>query len=320
MKKTTKTWLIIAGALVLAGCIVFAVVMSTIGWDFKKLSTVKYETNTYEVGEAFGGISIDTNTADVVLALSDDGKCRVECYEEQNAKHSAEVLGNVLTIKVNDKRSVYDYVGFHFGSPKITVYLPQAEYKALLVSGSTGKVEVPKGLTFESADIALSTGNIYFGASVVGTVKFKTTTGNIRVENCFAGSLDLSVSTGMVTVFGVTCDGGVTVDVTTGKADLTDISCKNVVSGGSTGSIVMSKVIASEKLSIKRSTGSVKFNDCDAAEIYVKTNTGDISGSLLSDKVFIANSDTGSVDVPKTSAGGRCEIDTNTGSIRMTVR
>ena len=320
MKKTTKTWLIIAGALVLAGCIVFAVVMSTIGWDFKKLSTVKYETNTYEVGEAFGGISIDTNTADVVLALSDDGKCRVECYEEQNAKHSAEVLGNVLTIKVNDKRSVYDYVGFHFGSPKITVYLPQAEYKALLVSGSTGKVEVPKGLTFESADIALSTGNIYFGASVVGTVKFKTTTGNIRVENCFAGSLDLSVSTGMVPVFGVTCDGGVTVDVTTGKADLTDISCKNVVSGGSTGSIVMSKVIASEKLSIKRSTGSVKFNDCDAAEIYVKTNTGDISGSLLSDKVFIANSDTGSVDVPKTSAGGRCEIDTNTGSIRMTVR
>lgn len=320
MKKATKIWLIIAGSLFLAGCIVFTVAVSTLGWDFKKLSTVQYETNTYEIAEEFSEISVDTNTADVVLKLSDDGKCRVECYEEQNAKHSAEVLGNVLTIKVNDKRSVYDYVGFHFGSPKITVYLPKAEYNALLVTGSTGRVEVPKELTFESANISLSTSDVDFKASAGGTVKIKTTTGNIRVENCFAGSLDLSVSTGMVTVSGVTCDGGVTVDVTTGKADLTDISCKNVVSSGSTGSIVMSKVIASEKLSIKRSTGSVKFNDCDAEGIYVKTNTGDVSGSLLSDKVFIANSDTGSVDVPKTSAGGRCEIDTNTGSIRMTVK
>lgn len=320
MKKTTKTWLIIAGALVLAGCIVFAVVMSTIGWDFKKLSTVKYETNTYEVGEAFGGISIDTNTADVVLALSDDGKCRVECYEEENAKHSVAVLGNMLTVKVNDTRSFYDYIGFYFGSPKITVYLPQAEYNSLLVSGSTGRVDVPKGLTFESADIALSIGNIYFGASVVGAVKFKTSTGNIRAEGESAGLLDISTTTGTVTISGMICDGSVTVDVTTGKADLTGVSCKSVISKGSTGNIVLNKVIASENFSVKRSTGNVKFNDCDAAEIYVKTDTGDVTGSLLSDKVFIANSDTGRIDVPKTVTGGRCEIDTDTGDIRITVK
>ena len=82
----------------------------------------------------------------------------------------------------------------------------------------------------------------------------------------------------------------------------------------------MNKGIASENFSVKRSTGNVKFNDCDAAEIYVKTDTGDVTGSLLSDKVFIANSDTGRIDVPKTVTGGRCEIDTDTGDIRITVK
>lgn len=44
-----------------------------------------------------------------------------------------------------------------------------------------------------------------------------------------------------------------------------------------------------------------------------------MTGSLLSDKIFFAQSDVGSVDVPKTTTGGICEITTATGAIEMTI-
>lgn len=319
MGKTTKVWLITAGSLVVIGCIIFAVVMSTLGWNFTKLSTVKYETNTYEIGEAFSDISIKTDTADIIFALSDDEKCRVECYEEEKAKHSVTVEEDALVVKINNQKSWYDYIGFHFGSPKITVYLPKAEYNALSIDESTGNVEIPKDYSFGNVDVSLSTGDVDFCAAASKSVKIKISTGDIRVENTSARSLDLSATTGKVTVSDVTCEGKIAVGVSTGKAYLTDVTCENVISSGSTGSISLNNVIAANKFVIERSTGDVKISDCDAADIYVKTSTGDVTGNFLSNKVFITDTHTGNVNVPKTLNGGRCEIDTSTGDIEIKI-
>ena len=166
----------------------------------------------------------------------------------------------------------------------------------------------------------MSTGNIDFFASAQKAVKIKTTAGNIFIKDTAADSLDLSVTTGSVTASGVTCAGDVAVGVSTGEADLTDISCKSFISDGATGSIALNNVIAENRLSVKRSTGDVKFSGCDAEKLYVKTGTGNVRGSLLTDKVFITDTGTGSVDVPKTAAGGRCEIKTGTGDIKMEIK
>ena len=56
---------------------------------------------------------------------------------------------------------------------------------------------------------------------------------------------------------------------------------------------------------------------CDAAEIVVKTDTGDVTGTLLTEKVFMVKTDTGDVDVPRSVTGGACEITTDTGDIRV---
>lgn len=322
MRTTTKVWLVIATSLVLIGGILFAGVMSTLGWDFIELSTVKYKTNTYEINKAFDSVSINTDTADIVFAFSDNGVCKVECHEEENAKHSVTVEDGTLTVALIDERSVYDfigYIGLNFGSPKITVYLPKAEYSSLLVKEDTGDIEIPKAFIFKDVDISLSTGDVDFCASASEVVKIKTTTGDIRVGNISAGALDLSVSTGKVTASGVSCEGDITVGVSTGKVNLADIACKSVISSGNTGDIYLNNAIATEKFSIERSTGDVKFYSCDAAEIYVKTDTGDVNGTLLSDKVFIAETGTGSIHVPNSITGGKCEIATNTGDINIGV-
>ena len=132
MKKTTKVWLMIATSLILVGCIL------------AKLFMVKYETTTYEVSKDFSDISISTDTADIIFALSDDGTCKVECYEEENAKHSVTVENDVLIVKTN--KSWYDYIGYSFGWSKITIYLPKEEYSELSINESTGTVEIPNAI------------------------------------------------------------------------------------------------------------------------------------------------------------------------------
>ena len=117
----------------------------------------------------------------------------------------------------------------------------------------------------------------------------------------------------------MTCDADISIGLSTGKAYLTDIVCKNLTSMGSTGDISLKNVIAAEKISIERSTGDVTFEGSDAAELCITTDTGDVEGSLLTDKVFITKTDTGRINVPNSITGGRCEITTDTGDIKITI-
>ena len=320
MTKATKIWLVTAFLLVVIGCLFFGGAMMAAKWDFSKLSAVKFETNEHEIGDEFSSISVKTDTSDITFVLSDNEKCKVECYEEEKAKHYVAVEGDTLVIKTIDEKSWYDYIGFNFTSPKIKVYLPKTEYSGLFIKESTGDVEIPKGLSFEGIDITLKTGDVSCFASATKLIKIKTSTGSICVEDTYAPAFELSASTGRITASNLVCNGDLSTAVTTGKTNLTDIKCKNLISKGSTGDISINSVIATEKISIKSSTGDIRFDDSDAAEIAVETDTGDVTGSLLTDKVFLTHTDTGKCDVPKTTVGGKCEITTDTGDIRVTVK
>ena len=296
----TKILLIIAISLVVAGSIIFVCAMTSIGWDFSKLSRAKYVTNSYDIDEPYKEIFIKAETADIVFAVSEDSSYRVECYEQERVKHEVSVKDGTLMIAINDTRAWHDYIGFNFGFPKITVYMPAGEYGALSIKLSTGNVEVSRDFCFDSIDISGSTGKITNFASAKGNVKLEVSTGKILVSNISAGSLDVKVSTG--------------------DANISSVRCKSFASDGSTGDIELEDVIAEERLTIKRTTGDVELDRCDAGEIYITTSTGDVEGSLLSEKVFIINTDIGDKSVPNTISGGRCEISTNTGDIEIALK
>ncbi len=319
MGKKVWIWLIIATVLVLAGVIMLVSVIAACSWDFSRLSTEQYQTNTYTVSEEFRDISIKTETADILFAASDDGTCKVVCYEKKNLHHSAVVRDGSLTIRVTDERKWYEYIGIFSKAPKLTIYLPETEYAALFIEESTGDIDIPAEFRFDSMDITTSTGDVKSCASVTEMAKIETSTGDISVADASVNTLALSVTTGDVTVSDVVCEGDVKVDVTTGRTKITDTECKNLKTDGSTGDVFLKNVIAMEKFLIERDTGDVRFDGCDAAQLLVETDTGDISGSLLSEKEFIADSDTGRVDVPRTGTGGLCELSTDTGDIRITI-
>lgn len=319
MNKTTRVWLIVAGMLILIGCIIFGGVMGLLKWDFTKLSTFRYLTNQYEVNEVFQNISLKTNTADISFAVTEDNKCTVVCYEQENIRHSVRIQGDTLMVDVVDERRWYEYVGIFAESPKITVYMPAGAYQALTIREDTGDVEIPQAFQFANIDIHTSTGDINNYASVEKSVKLSATTGSIHVEGISTNTLDLSVSTGKVTVTDVDCAEDIKIEVTTGKVNVTNVTCKNIHSDGDTGDIMLDNVIATEKISVERSTGDVNFDHCDAAEVFVETDTGDVKGSLLTDKIFITETDTGKVIIPETTTGGKCSISTDTGDIRINI-
>jgi DUF4097 and DUF4098 domain-containing protein YvlB len=310
--------MITASILILVGCIIFGGVMTMLKWDFKKLATVTYETNRYEINETYENISIAVDTADIKLVPSEDGKTIVECVEETKRKHSVKAENGTLEIKCTDTRKWYEHIGINFQTTKITVYLPAGEYAALSVKATTGNTEIAKDFKFDSIDISATTGDIKNAASASGDIRINTTTGDIHMENVSAKNVSLSVSTGRITVIGLICENDFHNKVRTGDTKLSNITCANLFSEGTTGYLALKNVLATEKFSIRRDTGDVTFEDCDAGEIFVKTDTGKISGTLLSEKDFSScRSDTGSLRVPKNGSGGKCELVTDTGNITI---
>ena len=320
MGGRTGMWLITAFSLILLGGISFIFVMTVLKWDFEKLSLAEYRDADYTLSEGFENISVTVKNADVEFKPAFDGKTRVVCHEQQKMPHSVSVKSGTLVIGVKDSRSWYEHIGFWFGSEKITVYIPEKEYGILSVKSDTGDIIIPAGFGFESMEITASTGDITNYAPVFGSMEITASMGNIHTENISAERIVLSVTTGRITASGINCEGGINVKVSTGKSELSDIMCESFRSDGNTGDIRLKNVIVQGKLEIERSTGNVSFDGCDAGSISVETDTGDVSGSFLSSKVFTAETDTGRINVPKNGNGGRCEIETDTGDIKITVK
>ena len=281
MSATKNFWIIIAVALIALGAIAFVIVMSANSWNFMTLSTVKYQTVEYEIDEDFTDISIIADTEHITVLPSTDGKCRVVCHLDERAQHSVCVDDGVLSIIHGNMKKWYDYISaFNFEYPRITVYLPSDEYNNIVIDSHTG---------------------------------------DINIKNIFVGTLDIKVSTGKVRVDNVVCAKDLKIVVSTGDANLVKVRCNNLISVGDTGDLVMDDVWASDKLDIVRDTGDVTFNLCDASEVEIVTSTGDVTGVFIRDMMIFAKTSTGKKDVPNINSGGRCEITTDTGDIKIQI-
>ena len=321
MSKTKKIVICIALLAMIAGLIIVAATLFAIDFDFTRLSSVKYETNTYERNDDFSSISVKTDTADIAFLPSKNGVCKVVCNETEDMKHSVSVKDGTLIIEVADEREWYGHISlFNFGNEKITVYLPKSEYKALIIESDTSDINIPVDFKYESIDISVSTGDVSNYASCTGSVKIEADTGDISVEGIDAASVDLKTTTGEIDINNVRCTGNITVSVSAGDFTVEDTRSGSLTTTGNTGDVTLKSYIATGKLYIERSTGEIEIHGCDAGEIYIKTTTGDVSGTVLTDKTFSADSSSGDIDIPKGTTGGVCYIKTSSGDIDLWVK
>ena len=318
MKKTVKLLFIIAATLILAGGLLFTCVLWASGWDFTKLSSSDYESETKEISEDFDSITVSSDTTDILLALSENGKTYVDFYKKADNYYSVSVIDGALTIELSEEKWYKDI--FDFGQETVTVYLPEKEFADLVIDSSTSDIKISEGIRFENVNISISTGDVESYASVKSCFKISATTGDIHLNKVTANSVEISVSTGDIELENLNCTGEIKLEVSTGDAKLENVRCGSLVSTGDTGDMIFKNVIADVKYDIKRSTGDIRFTNCDAGEIYIETSTGCVKGNLLTEKVFIVKSSSGDVDVPETVTGGICKINTSTGDVELTVR
>lgn len=317
MGKTAKGWLWAATALVFAGLILVAVSVSQ--WDLRNMDTGRYETNTHGLRGEVSDLCIETGTADVLFLVSEEETVQVVCQEESRAKHTVTLQDGVLRIQQIDQRKWYDHIRIGIFTPRITVSLPAGTYGSLLLGTNTGDVKLPNGFSFQDIDISGSTGDIQLFSSVSGDTKIQLSTGSVTVENTTVNNLTVSLSTGEVVLSEVSCEGDLSLRCSTGDTRLAEVRCKNLTSVGSTGDLTLKNTVVSGSLSLERSTGDITLKDCDGGQIHIETTTGNVEGTLLSQKVIFATTDTGAVNIPRSTTGGLCEITTDTGHIQISI-
>ena len=191
-----------------------------------------------------------------------------------------DAVDGTLVIRPDRGRTRWSLFGFAFKSPKITVYLPAGQYELLKVDLGTGDMAADKALSFDRLDVELGTGDLTLDGVQAGAVVVRGGTGDIRISDMAAQNADLSLNTGRMVLVNLVCAGD---------------------------------------LRAESKTGDIRLTSVDGSNLYLSTSTGDIEGSIRTEKVFSAHTSTGKVSVPATTAGGRCEAQTSTGDIRLTI-
>lgn len=238
-------------------------------------------TKEQEVDGSFENISISANKeAHISIEPSTDGKVKVVAVTHKKVNCDVKIDGTTLVVNIEDTRNWFGRV-FEFHSAKVIVYVPAGAYGNLQIKTTTGDTNVPASFSFESIIIDGTTGNITCNASAQNHIDISNTTGDVHINNVTTNSLS--------------------VDITTGKIELTN-------------------VITSGKMFLKATTGNIKFNGCDGAEIYAEATTGSITGTLLSPKIFLTSTTTGKIKVPHTTTGGVCDLETTTGKIDISIK
>lgn len=300
MKQFQKKYAAAALTLIAGGILIALCGMLAMGFDFTRMNTLNTVTNTYDVAEAFSDISVVGAECDIRLLPSEDGTCQVVCTESDRIDHSVEVVNGTLNITRHDRRSWYMHFGVYWGSMEILVYLPVSELGALNATSVSGNIEIPEDFSFETAALQTTSGDITCFAPVKKDLSAGTTSGNIRL----GGSVCETLSA----------------DSTSGSINISDVRCLNADAGTVSGSLKLSGVVADEIIRTESVSGDIDLYRCDADALILSSTSGDIEGSLLTDKSFDVHTTSGDVSLPQTSADKTCDVSTVSGDITFSIR
>ncbi len=315
MKSSKKIAIIVVVAVITIGIVLSTCAMFAMGFDFTKLNTVSFETNTYSIDNEFTSISVNGAECDIRLIPSEDEICKVVCQESDKISHTVDVKNNKLMIERRDNRKWYEYIGIYWGRMEISIYLPQGEYEELYALNLSGDIVIPENFTFGTADIQSTSGNVSFEATVSGELSAKTTSGDVYIGNAAPGKLTAVSTSGNITVKNVVSQGSVQAEAVSGDIELSGVRCQNISVSTTSGDVDVSDTVTSESIQAESVSGNLEFYKCDAASLRLKTSSGDVSGTLLTQKQFLTETTSGDVDVPRASSGGKCEVMTTSGDI-----
>ncbi len=316
MKKTTKITLLVALCLVVAGCAT-SIVAFALGGSF--------EESTREVKHPIEGefVSIDIGVAeaDVRLEVSEDGTGYAVCDESDRIAYAVEVRDGTLLLRDSHDRPWYERFGISTGrSCRVTLYLPKGAYDRLSIGTSGGDILSEEvGLSFTHATLASGSGRISFTSPVRGELTASTSSGDIALSDMTLTALTATTGSGKLSLADLTADS-VQASTGSGRLALSYVRADEMNLETSSGAVTLYHAFAEKKLQAVTSSGDVRLDRCDAGELHLQTSSGSIEGTLLSDKLFDARTNSGSINCPPPAAnGGKCTVRTSSGDIDIQI-
>lgn len=233
-----------------------------------------------DVTQQYESIRIQTVSCDVDIDVGTNDTSSVEYRGPSRMVCTAEVHNGTLVIEEKSAGrwlSLRNLFSFRNWESKLTVYLPEREYKALSVETVSGDVEIPRGGVFRVLDLATISGEIELAGTEESDVTAETVSGDVNIRSGSMKSL--------------------TVGTTSGELSATNVSVYGPAEFNSV-------------------SGDIDFLYSDAASLTVSAISGDVHTAILTPMEYITHTTSGEVSVAASQPGaGSCRITTTSGDI-----
>lgn len=291
----------------------------------------------YDISDFFDDIFVSVINADIKVKASENGEYGVEFFGEEAEEPTVSVQNNTLSVISNEQSKSF-FNKFMCSDAVVTITLPERKFSELSLSSKNGDISVLPGLEFERAKCESVNGNIKIESQVRKKSKFKTMNGDATVKFLACEEITVVAVSGDITCSFLENSGSIDIKTVSGDIALTAVKAVSLQLKSTSGDILLSKAelsselyadsvsgdislkeIKADSINAKTTSGDISLIKSDASSLLFKSSSGDISGSLLSEKRFTAQSTGGDIRVPGSSGGGTCEARTISGDIKFTI-
>lgn len=321
MKKSVKIILTVAACLLGAGIIIFGLSAAFIGFDFDSVYGLTAEKNSHSIENSFENVDADAVEADICVERSSDEKCTVICNESDAVYHEVYVENNTLHVKRVDCRRWYERIfsAYMDRNARIEIYLPEGVYQNVDLLSVSGDVTVTSEISAVNLSLESTSGNVSSYAFAEGRLTLNSISGNINVGEACADTVAVKCTSGDIAILQSNIAGLAEIESVSGDVDITDLKAKSVNVLTVSGDIELERVFAIDTIAIENTSGSIELDGCDAFSLSLESTSGDIKGTLLSGKIYVADTVSGNVSVPiSTKEAGECNIKTVSGNVNIT--
>jgi len=328
VKKSTIISLIVSVSLIFIGAFMFFCALYSVNFDFTKFdlnlaSGNLYTTKTVEV-DSFDSIYIDEKSIDIIIAPADDDKAIVSCYDLEGVNRDVFVKDGVLNI-VNSQAVTDELLDMSVSThnTNLTLYLPKAEYKDVVIITASSNVTVHKDLSLENVDIKVTSGDVLLTSSVKNKLKVDANSGSVCLKDIDCKQMFAFATSGDIEINQAKVLNDITLESTSGDITLNYIfPCKNMSTSLTSGDFYADNVVASDSFKVKTTSGDTELVDSDSESIDLESTSGDIDVALLSKKIIVTDTASGNVDVDPLAYDdtGKLSASTTSGDIKVKVQ
>ena len=173
-------------------------------------------------------------------------------------------------------------------------------------------------LTASALTTASSSGDTVLEHVTSGYLNMRSVSGEMHIYSCtFSSSSYFETSSGGVEIANSAC-GDQTLHSVSGSVTLQSVQTIAMELRTTSGDVQLWDVLCEGNAHVETVSGEIAFSRLDAANLDFVTSSGNVSGDLLSPKIFITETSSGIVEVPHSDQNaGTCNIRTVSGDIHI---